>query len=194
MDDQEQPIRDALARGTTADAAATLLGLFRSELFAYALWLARTERYAEIAYWDVEERVRTELGGFAWGVSARAWGHAVVRETVRTVEVRQPVLSVVFDPVTHEPRAPHRKFVFAEHAEQSELLRLPRLRFSHEDQELLLLRWGRRLPWREIAFVLGRPATAVAGIDDEGERLRAHFRVLKERAAFFKEELRRRPS
>jgi hypothetical protein len=194
MDDQEGPIRDALSRGTTADAATTLLALYKSELFAYALWLARTERYAEISYWDAEERVRRELGEFSWVVSARAWSHAVLREAVKTAEVRQPVLSVVFDPRTQEPRAPHRKFVFPEHADQSELLRLLRLRFLEDDQELLLLRWSRELPWREIAFVLGGVGTAVARIDEEGERLRTRFDVLRERAAFFREELRRRPS
>lgn len=194
MDDQEQPIRGAVRRGDIAGAAATMLKLYASELFGYALWLARTERYAEIGYWNADERVRTELGAFHWTSSARAWGHALVREAVRTVEVQQPALMILFDPRTREPRPPHRKFVFPEHADQAELLRLLRLRFSEADQELLLLRWGRQLSWAEIAFIVGGPGIARDRIDQEGERLCAHFRGVEERAAIFKDELRRRPS
>jgi hypothetical protein len=90
MDDQEQPIRDAVRQRDLGGAATTALKLYGSELFGYALWLARTERHAEIGYWDAEERVRGELEYFEWTVSVRAWGHSVVRESVRTFEAKHP--------------------------------------------------------------------------------------------------------
>ena len=194
MDDQEGASRDAVRRRDVRGAAATMLDLYGSELFGYALWLARSERYAEIGYEDAVARIRRELRSFTWEFSARVWGHAVVRETLRTVQAEKPVLTIVFDPRTLEPRRPHGKFVFPVHADQAELLRLLQQRFSEDDQELLLLRWGRRLSSREIALILEGPGATESRIDQEAKRLRVHLRALEERAAIFKEELRRLPS
>lgn len=135
-----------------------------------------------------------ELEFFDWTVSVRVWSHSVLREAVKAFEAQRPILTTLFHPRTLEPVRPHRKFVFPEHADQAELLRLLRARFSEHDQQLLLLRWGRRFPWREVAVVLGGPHAATGAIDLEGERLRAHFRGVKARAAIFREDLRRRPS
>jgi RNA polymerase sigma-70 factor (ECF subfamily) len=166
----------------TMTAAVTGYG---SELFGFLVGLTRDQDRASDVFSATCERLWRGLPTFRWDSSFRVWAYTIARnEFLRAArsggarEKRQVPISEVasvqaaIDRVRTETPAYRR-------TEVKDGLAKVREQLEPEDHMLLGLRLDRKLPWNDIARILGtgEPATLAR----EAAALRKRFERLKER-------------
>jgi RNA polymerase sigma-70 factor, ECF subfamily len=198
--ESETLIRVAFEQGDLQRAATVLLELYGSELFRFLLARLRDPELASEVFCTFTEDLWRGMRGFRWVCSARAWAYTLARHAAsrairqrrrrggRSVSLsRAGPLSEIAEQVRSETSAALRTAP-REHLSQLRE-QLPML-----DQELLILRVNRGLPWLDIARIVATGPVAGAmslspdALAAEASRLRKRFQKAKERLRRLAEE------
>jgi RNA polymerase sigma-70 factor, ECF subfamily len=189
MDSDERRAHEAELRrrfdaGDLDGAMARAVEAYGDELFGFLFGLVRDDDRAADLFGDVCERMWRGLPTFRWESSFRVWMYTIARNEFlrsgRRVNRQRRELPL--------SRAPHvigaidkARSSTPPHLRTEIKDRFAKLRaeLSPEDHMLLGLRIDRKLPWSDIARVLGSgdPAT----VDRDAATLRKRFERLKAR-------------
>lgn len=158
------------------------------EVFGFLIALHRDDEEARDVFGVFSENLWKAFPSFRWDSSFRTWAYTVARNTSRrhVRRLRRDALAVPLSVCdTLSELEAELRTATAEYLRTETKDRFARLRASltKEDQALLILRIDKKLPWPDLARVLGEPD----GLVDEAElkrasaRLRKRFQTLKER-------------
>jgi RNA polymerase sigma-70 factor, ECF subfamily len=166
----------------TAAMTAGVKG-FGPELYGFLAGLTRDQDRAGDLFGSLCEQLWKNLAGFRWESTFRVWAYAVARnEFLRSLRTSARAQKQV--PLSGVPSVAavveHVKSTTAMHLRTEVKDAFARLRESlePEDHMLLGLRVDRRMPWNDIARVLGSEDDAV---DRDAAALRKRFERLKKR-------------
>jgi len=185
----EQEIRGHCETGDVRSAAAAAIRGYGAEIFGFLVAFHRREEDAAEVFSQFSEHLVRGIPGFAWHCSFRTWAYAVARNASITYR-RQARRHAA----THVPLPDSSQLSAIEQPVRTETLsylqtqrkaRIHALRdsLSPEDQELLVLRVDKRLPWNDLVRVLHEGEAPLA--DDvmrrEAARLRKRLQLIKEK-------------
>ena len=180
----EARIRSAADAARWADAATAALTGYGEELLGYLVTMTRNEQDANDAFSILTEKIWRGLPGFRWECSFRTWAYGLARHALarlkrdphrrRTV----PLDDAYVEAVAQKLRS--RTATFLRTETKDKLARL-RAELAPDDQTLLILRFNRKLAWRDIARVLSPDGDAAtpASLDKLAAALRKRFERLK---------------
>ncbi|MDI1432973.1 RNA polymerase sigma factor [Polyangium sorediatum] len=187
--DLERELETRLARGDLRGVATAVLATYGPEIYAFLAALHRDESDAEEVFSRFGEALWQGLQRFEGHASFRTFAYAVARKT--SVHVRRDAArrrkreggldSAELSGVMAEVR--ERTAAYLRTTTRSRLAAL-RASLPEEDQELLMLRVDRKLPWDELAVVLrgeDEPPLSAEDKRREAMRLRKKFQLLKDR-------------
>jgi RNA polymerase sigma-70 factor, ECF subfamily len=167
----------ACRRGDFRTSASLLLEAYGVELrtFLFAR-LSRNDSVAEEVFSDFLEDFWRGLPEFQWRCSARAWCYILLRHAATRFnraphnrpERRLPLSGPLPESeLVQKLRTQTREY---ERTEVKDGFQQLRELLPNDDQELLILRVNRKLPWREVALVM---LDSNADVDEEDLRLKA---------------------
>ncbi|MDI1448378.1 sigma-70 family RNA polymerase sigma factor [Polyangium sp. 6x1] len=187
--DLERELGTRLTQGDRRGVATAMLATYGPEIYAFLAALHREESDAEEVFSRFGEALWQGLQRFEGKGSFRGFAYAIARRA--SVRFRREVLrrrkregeldSAEISGVVAEVR--ERTAAFLRTTTRSRLTAL-RASLPEEDQELLMLRVDRKLPWDELAMVLREEDDPPLSVEDkrrEGARLRKRFQLLKDR-------------
>ena len=166
----EQRIREAHERGEHERAATLALETYGREILAFLIARLGDQQGLDV-FSELQEDLWRGLPGFAWRSSLRTWvytlaHHALLRHVAgarrRSALPNSAVMSAVAQRVRTETAA-YRK------TEVKNRFRELRALLSNEDQNILILRIDRKLPWRDLAIIMAGPGTSLEGAELETE-------------------------
>jgi RNA polymerase sigma-70 factor (ECF subfamily) len=178
----ESELRTAADAGRWHDVAAKAIASYGEELLAYLAALTRDQTLTDDAFSLALENLWRGLPKFQWRSSLRTWAFRIARNaafkvigspTRRRTEPLDPAIESIAAPIRT------RTATFLQ-TEQKDRLAALRAELSQSDQDLLILRLGRNLAWRDIAQVLADAELADADLTREAARLRKRFMRLKD--------------
>jgi RNA polymerase sigma-70 factor, ECF subfamily len=188
-EDLERELGRRLVTGDLRGAATEVLAAYGPEIYAFLAALHRDEMDAEEVFSRFGAALWQALQRFEGQASFRTFAYAVARKT--SVRFRREAArkrkregeldSAELSGVVAEVR--ERTAAYLRTTTRSRLAAL-RASLPEEDQELLMLRVDRKLPWEELAVVLrGEDESPLSAEDKrrEGARLRKRFQLLKDR-------------
>jgi RNA polymerase sigma-70 factor (ECF subfamily) len=186
----EREIRGFWDRGELQSAASAAIRGYGPEIFGFLVAFHRHKDDASEAYAAFTERLWRGLPDFGWQCSFRTWAYAIARNTSLTYRRQARRRAEMYGPMPDGSQLsaleqPERSDT-ASYLKTQRKSRIAALResLSCEDQELLVLRVDRRLPWNDLARVLLHPEDGAIVPDDalkrEAARLRKRFQTLKE--------------
>lgn len=184
----EEQVRSAFAQADHALAATLIIEHYGPDVLGFLV--ARLEsraRGAEVFSMFTEDLWKG-LPGFRWECSARGFVYALARNAAHRYVVEERKLrkrTVQWDTTDwsrHAARVQTRTQPYLR-TPAREGVRALRSRLSPEDQSLLILRIGRKLPWRELAVVFSDPNGSLSeqDIERESARLRKRFSLASAR-------------
>lgn len=177
----EAPVRTAVATGDLAAAATAALRLYGDELFGYLRAIAGDADLAAEAFAELSEDMWRGLAGFRWQSSLRSWLYTLARNALNQLRRdprRRAARNIPLSLAPDVAAVVRTMTMDIQRTAVKDEFRVLREELDPEEHELLLLRIERRLPWKEIARVLG------AGDDELDARaamLRKRFERVKER-------------
>ena len=186
----EGEIRAYWEGGDLQGAAAAAVRGYGPEIFGFLVAFHRQRDDASEVFAAFTERLWLGLPRFEWQCSFRTWAYAIARNTSLTYRRAARRRAERYAPLPEgsqlsaleqAPRSDTASYLKTQRKTRMAALResLPR-----EDQELLVLRVDRRLPWSDLARVLLHGDDAPTLTDDalkrEAARLRKRFQLLKE--------------
>jgi RNA polymerase sigma-70 factor (ECF subfamily) len=187
--DADAAVRAACAAGDRDLAATRALDHLGDEILAYLVATGRSEADGSDAFSIFAERLWRSLPEFRWESSLRTWCYLLARRALAEVKRAGPnrrarrAVPLSQAPAISELAAAVRTRTLP-HLRTSARDAFAELRASLDsvDAELLILRIDRRLPWRDVARVLGDGEDLdAAALDRRSAALRKRFEVLKVR-------------
>jgi len=189
QEDPELPILKRLREGDRDGAATATIALYGPEIYSFLMAVHRDETDADEVFSLFAEGLWNALLSFAGGSSLRTFAYAIARrlslryrrDAARRRKRFDALTSDELSNVVAEVRARTANYL-----RTSTRSRLSALRDSLpvEDQELLMLRVDRKLPWDELVLVLRgehEPTLAADAHKREAARLRKRFQILKDK-------------
>ena len=183
QDATEAEVRRAFEQDDHARAASLIVQHYGPDVLGFLC--ARLEsraRGAEVFSMFTED-LWTGLPGFRWECSARGWTYALARNAAHRYLLEEGMRrkrTVQWD-TGDWLQQPAREQTRTQPYMQTPIkdrVRALRSRLPPEDQSLLLLRIGRKLPWRELAVAFSNPEEpplSDAQLERESARLRKRF-------------------
>lgn len=190
MTPDESDLRARCAAGDHDGALTAAVARYGAELFGFLVGLAGDHDRAGDAFSAMWERAWSGLPRFRWESSLRAWLYTIARnEFLRATQRDRRNLPLSLAPAVAEAvaavrtaTAPHQR------TEVKDAFARVREALSPDDHMLLGLRLDRRLPWNEIALIMGDgDPTHVAR---DAALLRKRYQRLKDRLAELSAQLR----
>ncbi|HVK73919.1 MAG TPA: hypothetical protein VM734_11400 [Kofleriaceae bacterium] len=188
-DDREAAMRAACAAARWDQAATLVLGAYGQELVEYLVVLARSEADGGDAFSLFAERLWRGLPAFRWDASMRTWCYVLARRALADVKRAGPARRArLAQPLSETPEldalavAVRTRTITFLRSEARDALAKVRAALDADDQELLVLRVDRKLPWRDVARIMARDDELdPAGLNRRAATLRKRFEVLKGR-------------
>ncbi len=188
-DDLERKLERRIAEGDRQGAATAVLEAYGPEIYAFLVALHRSEIEAEEVFSLFGEGLWQGLQRFEGQSSFRTFAYAIARKIslrYRRDAARKRKREGALDSSEIEAVVAEIRTRTAAYLRTTTRSRLSALRASlpEEDQELLMLRVDRKLPWEELAVVLrgeDEPPLTADQKRREGARLRKRFQILKDR-------------
>jgi RNA polymerase sigma-70 factor, ECF subfamily len=185
----EREVLRLLAAGDRDGAATLLLSAYGPEIYSFLVALHRDQGDADEVFSQFAEALWHALATFAGNSTLRTFAYAIARRLslrYRRDEARRrrrfdPLESSAISGVVADIRT--RTATYLRTATRSRLAAL-RDSLPEEDQELLMLRVDRKLPWDELVEVLRRedePPLSAEAHKREAARLRKRFQIVKDR-------------
>lgn len=186
----EREIRAHCERGELQDAAAAAVRGYGPEIYGFLVAFHRQKDDASEVFAAFTERLWRGLPGFEWQCSFRTWAYAIARNTSLTYRRQARRRAEMYGPLPEGSQLsaleqPARSET-ASYLKTHRQTRMAALRESlpREDQELLVLRVDKKLPWRDLARVLLHPEDGSCPSDQllerEAARLRKRYQLVKE--------------
>jgi RNA polymerase sigma-70 factor, ECF subfamily len=180
----EQRIREAHEAGEQERAATLALETYGREILTFLIARLGDQQGFDV-FSDFQEDLWRGLPAFEWRSSLRTWAYTLAhRALIRHVHgsrrrsslVPNAAMSAVAELVRTETAA-YRK------TEVKNRFRELRALLPDADQNILILRIDRKLPWRDLAVVMAAPGTSLdeAELETECARLRKQFIRAKDR-------------
>lgn len=187
-DATEEAIRLACEEGRYKDGAALVVESYGPEILGFLVaWMGNRELARE-AFAVFSEDLCVGLPRFGWRCTARGWAYTLARNAGRRQAKaahrdgarRTGMPTRTGAELAARVSTQTRRYLRTDFKDGFRRLRA---RLPIEDDELLILRIDRQLPWRDLAVVLGDPEGRLspAQLEREAARLRKHFQVVKER-------------
>jgi RNA polymerase sigma-70 factor, ECF subfamily len=186
--DPETSIREAWERRDFEQAATLLMRCYGSEVQGFLVSFMNDRAAAAEAFSLFAHDLWVAFPDFAWRCSARGWAYTLARNAARRHaksekrrRVRQvPMPEGLLSEVAAQSRTHTDAYLKTEVKDRMKQLRQ---RLPAEDQQILILRVARQLPWTEIAMVMGDAGLAAtdAELQREATRLRKRFQIAKDR-------------
>jgi RNA polymerase sigma-70 factor (ECF subfamily) len=181
----EADLRKRFDAGDLDGAMTAAVTGYGGELYGFLVGLTRDGDRASDVFAATCERLWRALPAFRWESSFRVWAYTVARnEFLRAARAggardkRQVALSEVASVQAAIDRVRTETPVYQQTAVKDELARV-REQLDPEDHMLLGLRLDRKLPWNDVARILGDGDPAHLARD--AAALRKRFERLKER-------------
>lgn len=180
-------VRAACDDGDHAVATRRALEAYGPELLGYLVALTHDAALAEDAFSLLCERLWRGLARFRWESSLRTWVYVLARNALRTLQ-RKPAHrrrpAPVSDSIVQEVAAELRSTtaIYLKTETKDAVARLRR-QLDPLDQDILMLRLGRRMSWLDIARVLHEAHAHEldeVSLKREAARLRKRFQRSKE--------------
>jgi len=187
--DLERELQRRFSSGDRKGAATGTIEAYGPEIYGFLVAVHRDEVDAEEVFSLFGEALWQGLQRFEGHASFRTFAYAVARNVslrFRRDAARKRRREGAFDSSAISEiveRVRSRTAAYLRTATRSRLVAL-RASLPLEDQELLMLRVDRRLPWEELAVVLRGEDDAPLGAEEkrrEGARLRKRFQIVKDR-------------
>jgi len=185
----EQEIRVHCETGDVRSAAAAAIRGYGPEIFGFLVAFHRRDEDAAEVFSRFSEHLVRGIPGFAWHCSFRTWAYAVARNASITYR-RQAKKHAA----THVPLPDGSQLSAIEQPVRTDTVsylrterraRIQALRESlaAEDQELLVLRVDKRLPWNDLVRVLHEHEGPLGddAVKREAARLRKRLQLIKEK-------------
>ena len=171
----EDAVRAHLANGDTAAAATALIEGYGPEILGYLLRMTGNEAAALEVFSQVSEDLWRGLATFEGRASLRTWAYTVARHAGIRHGRQAERAGRLFTPLNAEALrvAEAVRSTTLPYLRTTEKDRVSRLRaaLSPLDNEVLVLRVDRAMPWAEVAAITGHGEAA----------LRKRFERIKER-------------
>jgi len=195
-DEAEQREADIRARweARDLDAAATLaLRRYGPEIFGFLLALHHgDEDEAADVFATFAEQLWRGLGRFGWQSSLRTWAYAIARHTSsshrraaqRWARRREPLSTTAAEKIAEQIRTETISYL---QSQRKQAITELRKSLPPDDQQLLILRVDRDLPWLDLArvFLTSEPDAerepSPEALNREAARLRKRFQIIKQR-------------
>jgi RNA polymerase sigma-70 factor, ECF subfamily len=178
----DQPVRRALALGDRARAATLIIEHHGPGVLGFLVARLESRVRGGEVFSMFSEDLWTGLPGFRWECAVRGWVYALARNAAHRYlvdEGRRRRRTVRWDTSEWSRQAARLQTRTQPYLQTPIRSRVRALRsqLSAEDQALLILRIGRRLPWRELAVALSAPDAQLsqADLERESARLRKRF-------------------
>lgn len=160
----EARVREWIARGDAARGLTEVLSIYGPEVYGFLMVVA--PHAARVVYVAVCDGGARELDAFEWHCSLRTWIYAVAHRALREHAPSEYVSSEKSPARAARDEGPYRRPPRAS-------VTVLRKALSGTERELLVLRMGRNMSWREIAQIeIG---------DESASRLLAAEAVLRRR-------------
>jgi len=181
-------IRELVAAGRVDQAATRALYALGPEIYGFVWRTIGNGDDADDVFSSVSERIWRGLMSFQWRCSLRTWAYAIThrevsrfRDGARRGRTRRAATSEL-DAVVAQVRTETQSALAAG---KVELLDRLRKELPVEDQELLVWRVDRRMPWSEIALIfLNDPENwSDEERKREADRLKKRFQFIKQHLA-----------
>jgi RNA polymerase sigma-70 factor, ECF subfamily len=186
--DSETRIREAWERGDFEQAATRLMRCYGPEVQGFLVAFMNDRAAAAEAFSLFAHDLWVALPDFAWRCTVRGWAYTLARNAARRhakSERRRRVHQVPMPEGLLSEVAAHSRTRTDAYlkTEVKDRMKELRQRLPAEDQQLLILRVARQLPWSEIAMVMGDDGLAAtdAELQREATRLRKRFQIAKDR-------------
>ncbi len=181
----EAPIRAACEANDVTEATRRALELYGPEILGYLVALTHDGGLADDAFSYFCERLWRGLPDFRWEASLRTWVYVLARNALRTLQ-RKPEHRQRATPLTDsmvEQLAAKLRSTTAIYLRTEAKDMVARLRQKLEplDQDILVLRIGRKMSWLDIAKVVhdGDEAPEGDALKRNAARLRKRFQRSK---------------
>jgi RNA polymerase sigma-70 factor, ECF subfamily len=186
--DPETRIREAWDRADFERAATLLVQLYGPEVRGFLTAFMSDRAGAAEAFSLFARDLWVALPDFGWRCSARGWAytlarnaarrHAKAEKRLRARHARMP--EGFLSEIAAQTRSVTNAYL---KTDVKNRMRELRRRLPAEDQQLLILRVNRQLPWTEIAMVLGDDGLTATDVElqREATRLRKRFQLAKDR-------------
>jgi RNA polymerase sigma-70 factor (ECF subfamily) len=177
----EERISVACKEERWSDAATIAVKGYGPELLGYLVGMTRSEVEAHEVFSVFCESLWKNLPGFRWESSFRTWAYCVARRAFtrmrRDPHRRRAVpYSEAMSAAIAQVRTRTATFLRSETRDKVAALRA---KLPPDDQTLLILRINRKMPWRQIAIVLGEEGETAAAVERRASSLRKRFERLK---------------
>lgn len=184
-DDLERQVRELGDAGQWDDATAAVLRGYGPELIGFLVVTAGNEADASDAFSQFSVDLWKGLRTFRWESSLRSWCYTVARNALRRLQRApgrrrlQPLESAALSGLVAEVRTPT---ITQLRSETKDRVRALRQKLPATDQEILLLRVDRNLPWRDVARILADDDGALndAELVRRAAALRKQFERIKQ--------------
>ncbi|MEM6296145.1 MAG: sigma-70 family RNA polymerase sigma factor [Myxococcota bacterium] len=153
----DRTIRSLCDEGRHDEATSKTLRAYGPELMGFLIATAKDDAAADDAFGSACEHIWKGLPRFEWRSSLRTWLYAVTRNALRMVQrgaARKrevPLSAAAPQDLVAEVRTRTRTFL---RTETKDAVAELRRQLDPEDQQLLLLRVGRKMSWIDIAQVM----------------------------------------
>jgi len=184
----EAAVRTASEAGDHATATQRALDAYGPELLRYLVSLTHDAALADEAFSILCEHLWRGLPGFRWEASLRTWSYVLARNALRMIRRRphhrRPVVALSEADAAVGAMVAQLRSTTAIYlkTEIKDAVAGLRRQLDPLDQDILLLRIGRRMSWLDIARVMHEPSEDP--VDDEAlkreaARLRKRFQRSK---------------
>jgi RNA polymerase sigma-70 factor (ECF subfamily) len=178
----EATVRSACERGDFEQALEAALRGFGPEIYGFLVAMHTGEADAADVFSRVSEAVWKGLPKFRWDSTLRTWLYVVARHALYDHRARAHRELVPLD----EASIASRLAVAVRTETRSWLRTAQKDRFTQlraslalEDQELLILRIDRGLPWEELARITLAGDPSAEQLKREAARLRKRFQLVR---------------
>jgi RNA polymerase sigma-70 factor, ECF subfamily len=186
--DSETNIREAWDRGDFEQSATLLMRCYGPEVRGFLAAFMNDRAAAAEAFSLFARDLWVALPDFGWRCTARGWAYTLARNAARRhakSEKRRrarhvPMPESLLSEVAAQTRTRTDAYLKTEVKNRMQELRR---RLPAEDQQILILRVSRGLPWTELAMVLGDDGLTATDLElqREATRLRKRFQLAKDR-------------
>lgn len=177
-------VRARLAAGDAAGATTLIIEQQGPQILGFLMAMARSDADAHDAFSQFCEDLWRGLPGFRWQSSLRTWCYTLARNALHRQRAGAPQRHGPHVALSEVPElgalAQRVRTVTPESGRTETRARFAALReqLDPDDHTLLILRVDRRMPWHDIAEILGEPAEPEA-LRRRAATLRKRFERLK---------------
>lgn len=177
----EASIRGACDQERWSDAATLAVKGYGPELLGYLIGMTRNEVDAGDAFALCCESIWLGLPKFRWESTLRTWAYCLARRSFTRLrrDPRRKREVAYSDALSAAIAQVHTRTATYLRTETKDKVAELRAKLEPDDQTLLILRINRKLPWREIAIVLGEDDDTPAVIQRRAASLRKRFERIK---------------